>query len=91
MLEGYRGIVQCDGYAAYKKIAATPRAAHAPRVGAGQATAGVEDVWTVLIRYSVAVTVLGNCTPLRDRPAPRRTQPNRALGFNSGFLFPRTS
>jgi transposase len=24
LLEGYRGIVQCDGYAAYKKIAATP-------------------------------------------------------------------
>jgi transposase len=24
LLKGYRGIVQCDGYAAYKKIAATP-------------------------------------------------------------------
>jgi len=24
LLEGYRGIVQCDGYAAYRKIAATP-------------------------------------------------------------------
>src|SRR5438876_5196201 len=27
LLEGYRGIVQCDGYAAYKKIAAAPGAA----------------------------------------------------------------
>jgi len=27
LLEGYRGIVQCDGYAAYKKIAAAPSGA----------------------------------------------------------------
>ena len=44
LLEGYRGIVQCDGYAAYKKIAATAAARPScspsvgPICGAGSST-----------------------------------------------------
>jgi transposase len=67
LLEGYRGIVQCDGYAAYKKIAAAPgEPSRSPSVGR-ICGAGSSTLPRAVTRRSRAKRLSGSPRSMRSR------------------------
>jgi hypothetical protein len=80
LLEGYRGIVQCDGYAAYKKIAATPgEASRSPSAG-HICGAGSSTLPRTAMRRSLAKRRNGSPHSMRSR----RRSVGRALTNDVG-------
>jgi transposase len=88
LLEGYRGIVQCDGYAAYKKIAAAPGEAitlafcwtHLRRrffdiAKGGDAPIASEALERIAALYAIEKTIRGMSADERRRVRQDKSKP----------------
>ena len=88
LLEGYRGIVQCDGYAAYKKIAATPGEAimlafcwaHLRRrffdiAKGGDAPIASEALERIAALYAIEKTIRGRSADARRAVRQEKSKP----------------
>ena len=83
LLEGYRGIVQCDGYAAYKKIAATPGEAimlafcwaHLRRRFFDNAPIASEALERIAALYAIEKTIRGKSAEERRQVRQDKSKP----------------